>query len=349
MSAREPSWWYSTGQEPIVAQALGPLGALYGAISARRMTQPPRYRAKIPVICVGNFTAGGTGKTPFVQMLIRLLRDAGHLPVVLSRGYGGRVTGPHWIDQAHDLASEVGDEPLLLAADAPVMVARDRAAGAAAIESASAARPRATVIVMDDGLQNPALAKDLTIAVVDAARGFGNGRCIPAGPMRAPLAAQLAAVQALVLNHGGGRGALAVSLEAGLRQYGGQTLSAQIAPAGALDWLRAQPVLAFAGIGVPQRFFATLAAAGADIRETALFPDHHAFTAADARRLLAAARAQQLQLVTTEKDTARLIGGTGVLAELAAASRSLPITLQLDAAGVATLTDLIAHHAPRRS
>ncbi len=349
MAAREPRWWYGGGPEPWLPWALGPVGLLYGAISARRMAQPPRYRAKIPVICVGNFTAGGTGKTPFVRTLLGLLRDAGHTPVVLSRGYGGRIAGPHWINRDSDTAADVGDEPLLLAGDAPVMVARHRAAGAAVIDTAAAPAPRATVIIMDDGLQNPALAKDLTIAVVDAARGFGNGRCIPAGPLRAPLGAQLPSVQALVVNRGSGPDAHAVSLAAVFKNYTGATLLAQIAPAESVDWLRARPVLAFAGIGVPQRFFATLTAAGADIRETAIFPDHHVFTQQDAQRLLTTARAQQLQLVTTEKDAARLIGVGRMLGELAAASRALPVTLQLDVAGLAALKALIARNAPRRA
>jgi tetraacyldisaccharide 4'-kinase len=183
---REPSWWYPKGPEPWVSRALLPVGALYGALSGSRMQRPALYRAKVPVICVGNFTAGGTGKTPFVRTLIGMLRKAGHT-----------------IDRARDTAADVGDEPLLLAGDAPVVVARDRVAGARAIESGGQG-VRASVIVMDDGLQNPTLAKDLSIAVVDAARGFGNQRCIPAGPMRAPLATQLLLVQAVVLNTGSG-------------------------------------------------------------------------------------------------------------------------------------------------
>ncbi len=337
---REPSWWYAEGGTPWFARALAPAGALYGALAGRRMKQPPRHVAKIPVVCVGNFTAGGTGKTPFVRTLLGFLRDAGHRPVVLSRGYGGRIAGPHRVDRARDRAVDVGDEPLLLAADAPVFVARDRAAGAAAIEAVTDLS--ATVIVMDDGLQNPALAKALSIAVVDGARGFGNGRCIPAGPLRAPLAGQLARVDAVVVN-GGTRGVgdslLSMRWREGLAQ---PVLDARLAVASSVSALSGRPVVAYAGIGVPQRFFATLAATGADVRATISFPDHHAYTGADAVRLIAAADAAGAELVTTEKDAVRLLGTAGALGDLARRSMSLAIRLDLDDADAVILRRLIA-------
>ena len=340
MGAREPSWWYGPAAEGWVPRVLAPLGAAYGALTARRMQQAPTYRAAIPVVAIGNFTAGGTGKTPFVRVVVAALREMGHTPVVLTRGYGGTERGPRWVAPG-DRARTVGDEPLLLAATAPVMVARDRAAGARAIELDAA--KGASVIVMDDGLQNPALARDCTIsiAIIDAVRGFGNGRCIPAGPLRAPLAVQLPRVDALVLNTGDGTGALATPVGRLLGQFNGPVLSARVTPDDDVAWLHGQQVVAFAGIGVPQRFFATVAAAGARMCSQRTFSDHHAFSEADARALLAEARALKATLVTTEKDYVRLGGGEGALAELLAACRVLPIRLQLDAASSAKLSRLL--------
>ncbi|MGA7679775.1 MAG: tetraacyldisaccharide 4'-kinase, partial [Pseudolabrys sp.] len=179
---REPAfWWRKAG---IAAALLAPFGFVYGAIAARRMTMKG-VSVGVPVLCVGNFTLGGAGKTPTVMMLARMLSDAGERPFCLSRGYGGDVAGPKLVDTGTDVAARVGDEPLLLARTAPTVVAIDRTGGA------EFARARgAGLIIMDDGLQNSSLRKDFTLAVVDARRGIGN-RCIfPAGPLRAPLAAQ---------------------------------------------------------------------------------------------------------------------------------------------------------------
>jgi tetraacyldisaccharide 4'-kinase len=343
---REPSWWYAPVSQPWITRALAPLGVIYGAQVARRMRRPPAYRSSLPVICVGNFTAGGTGKTPFVRTLIGCLAQLGHTPVVLSRGYGGRMTGPHWIDLARDTAGDVGDEPLLLAGDAPVVVARDRVAGARAIESSTHG---ASVIVMDDGLQNPSLAKDLSFAVVDAARGLGNNRCIPAGPLRAPLAAQVPLVHAVVLNLGAGGSAERTTVGAMLERHDVLVLAARLRASGPTAWLKTQPVVAYAGIGVPERFFESLRGLGAVIEETTVFADHHIFSDADARRLLARVEGTTLQLVTTEKDAARLSGQGGALAELARQSRTLPIAFDFDAANSDALSRLIARHAPLRA
>ena len=184
MRLDEPPWWYRDPPSGI-ATVLRPLAALYGWAAAARYWRATPYRSRLPVICVGNFTAGGTGKTPLVIHLCERLKAAGHEPVALTRGYGGRLSGPYWVNAKSDVARDVGDEALLLARAAPTLVARDRRAGAHAIETGP--HP-VTVIVMDDGLQNPGLAKDLTIAVVDGGRGFGNGLTMPAGPLRAPLA-----------------------------------------------------------------------------------------------------------------------------------------------------------------
>ena len=346
MIGGEPNWWYGAASDGWQSRLLSPLGALFGAITSRRMRQAPTYRARVPVVCIGNFTAGGTGKTPVVAAVCELLCAQGHTPVVLSRGYGGSVAGPRWVDPAVDGAARVGDEPLLLAARLSVLVSRNRALGGRAIDAA--ATPRATVIVMDDGIQNPALAKDLTIAVVDAVRGLGNGACIPAGPLRASLKAQLPRVDAVLLNYGGDGANLHASTRAIFAGFQGAILSATIEPAGGAGWLPGARVIAYAGIGVPARFFATVEACGGVIANRVAFADHHAFSDADAVRLMQLAEAKSAILLTTEKDHARLAGLTGARAELRRASRTLPISLQLDAASVARLTDLLQQHAPLR-
>ena len=344
MAAGEPSWWYGAGGW--VPRVLAPAGTIYGVLTAQRMQRKPSYRAEIPVVAIGNFTAGGTGKTPFVRVVVEALRALDHKPVVISRGYGGRTKGPHWVELC-DTAATVGDEPRMLAENMAVMVARDRVAGAKVIDTRVSPTPDATVIVMDDGVQNPALAKTLTFAVVDAARGFGNGRCIPAGPLRAPLEAQVAYADALVLNRGDGSAPLAPSVEALLRDFSGAVLSGAVAPAGDVSWLKGARVIAYAGIGVPERFFATVVAAGGLICKRVAFADHYAFSESDAERLLQLAHAEHAVLVTTEKDKVRLRWQAGALAKLAAASRVLPIRLALDAASTAALQAMLATRVPR--
>ncbi len=292
------------------------------------MARAPRYRASIPVICIGNFTAGGTGKTPLAMLIGERLKARGASPVFLTRGYGGRRRGPWWVEPSSDPASEVGDEPMLLARVAPVLIARDRVHGARLIE---AHQPRADVIVMDDGLQNPALGKSLRIVVIDGHRGVGNGEVIPAGPLRADLAFQLRFADVIVVNQPpasspGGAGRSPVEW---LREvYPGPLLQARTVAAGDTAWLKEGPVVAFAGIANPQRFYDLLTGLGADVAETWSFADHQAYNTTEAHVLLARARALQARLVTTEKDWVRLSGATGVLADLAVAARPLPIRLQ---------------------
>ncbi|MGQ0671298.1 MAG: tetraacyldisaccharide 4'-kinase [Hyphomicrobium sp.] len=327
MRLDEPGWWYgATRAEAIAARGLSPLGRLYGHLVQRRFKATTAYRSRLPVVCVGNLTAGGTGKTPLVAFIAQLLKAAGCHPVILSRGHGGRLAGPHWVAPGIDTAHDCGDEPLLLADVATVMVARDRRAGAMMIERSE--RP-ADVIVMDDGLQNPSLIKDLVIAVVDGLRGFGNGEIIPAGPLRAPLDFQLGLTDCIVVNGGAGPSAAPVldRIEGLRRDFLGPVLSAHVEPAETADWLPGQDVVAYAGIGHPQRVFDMIAALGGHVVEAIAFADHHAFSDADARRLLTLAIERKAMLVTTAKDRARLIGGRGALADLAAASRVLHVRL----------------------
>lgn len=336
MPLEEPGWWYGSGPR-VMTHLLGPLGYLYGAAAKARYLRGKAYRSRLPVVCISNFTAGGTGKTPLTLHLARDLAARGHQPVALTRGYGGSLSGPYWIDGASDTAQEVGDEALLLAAATRTMLARNRPDGARAIETGP--HP-ATVILMDDGLQNPSLEKDLVIAVVNGLRGFGNGRVIPAGPLRAPLAFQLELADAIVVNEPkGSDGALAETLR---REFAGAVLRASTEPAGETGWLADRPVLAWAGIAAPERFFKLLAQLGADVRIRRTFKDHHPLSEPEAAEILAAARASETQLVTTAKDLVRLRGRSGAAAELAAASRVLDVGLTFSSGDAERLSELVA-------
>ena len=338
MRLDEPSWWYSRDPSHL-ATLLHPLGALYGRTVAERYFRATPYRSRLPVVCIGNFTAGGTGKTPLAIYLCERLKAAGHEPAALTRGYGGRLSGPYWVNATSDVARDVGDEALLLAKAAPTLVARDRRLGARAIEIGP--HP-VTVIVMDDGLQNPALAKDLAIAVVDGGRGLGNGLVMPAGPLRAALEFQLELTDAIVVNENAAAVDAAGSVTEWLRRrFTGPVLRAGIVPAESTGWLKAARVVAWAGIGAPQRFFATLQMLGADVAEAVAFRDHQRLGEDDARRLLDLAQRHAAALVTTQKDMARLAGASGLCGELRGASRVLPVRLALAEADAERLLSLV--------
>jgi tetraacyldisaccharide 4'-kinase len=321
---REPAFWWQGGDASAATAAaalLAPAATLFGAIAAGRMAHAGA-RAGVPVLCVGNFTLGGAGKTPAAIALARLLMAAGHRPFFLSRGYGGRLAGPVLLgaDPGPHSAREVGDEPLLLARIAPTVVARDRPAGAA-----MAASSGADLVIMDDGLQNPSLAKDFSIAVVDGRRGIGNGRVFPAGPLRAPLPAQLDRVDSLILVGAATASsdrATEAAQKRGLPVFHGEL---RPDPAAAAS-LAGKPVLAFAGIADPDKFFATLEACAIPAAVRARFPDHHRYTGAEIAALVARADRERLVLVTTEKDLAR-IAGDAAAAALLVRARALPVTL----------------------
>jgi tetraacyldisaccharide 4'-kinase len=313
---REPAfWWREAGT---AARMLAPFAAVYGAIAGARLRLRGR-RAGVPVVCIGNLTVGGAGKTPTALAVARMLLAAGERPVFLTRGYGGSLAGPLPVDAERHRAIEVGDEPLLLARVAPTIVARSRVAGASA-----AVISGASAIIMDDGFQNPSLAKDAAVLVVDARRGVGNGRVIPAGPLRAPLGAQLVRAHALVVV---GTSPCAADVEAAARARNIPVFRANLEPdASVLAAPGGGRVLAFAGIGDPDKFFATLADAGVEVAATRRFPDHHRYTRAQAQSLCEHADREGLVLVTTEKDVARLAGDEGAAA-LAARAHALPVSL----------------------
>ena len=283
-----------------------------------------RQKARLPVVCLGNLTVGGAGKTPAAIAVVQLLHAASERPFFLSRGYGGQLTGPVRVNPAIHRARDVGDEPLLLTRLAPTIVARDRVAGAKFAQFAGA-----SVVVMDDGLQNSSLAKDLTIIVVDGRRGIGNGHIIPAGPMRAPLDLQFDRAQALIVV--GAPDGAAFVLDRAQRR-GMAVFHARLEPdRSVIAAIGRRKVLAFAGIGDPEKFFATLTAAGVEVAERASFADHHRYTAPQAQELIARAQANSLMLVTTEKDLMR-IAGEPQLETLAARTSALPVRLVIEEA-----------------
>jgi len=325
---REPAFWHRPSS--FKSLLLRPLSAVYGAIAEHRL-EGKGLDAGIPVICVGNYHVGGAGKTPTVLALAAILRDLGERPVVLSRGYGGRLGGPVMVDPARHTAIDIGDEPLMMAARVPVAVARERADGVALAKSQGA-----SVILMDDGFQNPAIAKDIALIVIDSDRGLGNACVFPAGPLRAPLEPQLARTDALVVI---GRGHASDTVVAAIAAAGKPVLPAYLRPQpDIVAALQTKPVLAFAGIGDPGRFFRTLRASGITVARERAFADHHPFAPDEIAALVAEAERDGLTLVTTEKDLARLRVG----AELPLTARAIvafPVTLQFD--DTATLQSLL--------
>jgi tetraacyldisaccharide 4'-kinase len=299
---REPAFWHRPSSWS--SRLLMPLGAIYGLVAGWRL-QREGFDAGIPVLCVGNYHVGGAGKTPTVLALAKVLRDLGETPIVLSRGYRGRLRGPIKVDPDRHAADDVGDEPLMLARTVPVVVARDRLGGVALARSQGA-----SVILMDDGFQNPAIAKDASLIVIDGNRGLGNGRVLPAGPLRAPLPPQLARTDALVVV---GDGSAAEAVAAAIAAQGRPVLSAHLkADDASVASLRGKRVLAFAGIGDPPRFFRTLRASGIAVVAERAFADHHPFSTSEIETLIADAKRDALTLVTTEKDLARLRTAEGL-------------------------------------
>lgn len=332
---REPRFWYP-GRDAgmgLLPGLLSPLSGLYHLIARTRLSFAHTEKAAVPIICVGNVTAGGAGKTPVAMSIASNLLLRGENVHFLSRGYGGREKGPLRVDAQVHSAQQVGDEPLLLSKVAPTWVSSDRGEGAAA-----AVRGGASVILMDDGLQNPSLAKDFSILVVDAAAGIGNGRLIPSGPLRETVADALAKVGVVVTI---GRGHASDGLAARANARGIPVFKAVLRPVAPVE-LGNRRVVAFAGIGRPQKFFQTLRELRLDVVETISFPDHHSFTEKDARELLIRARELDAQLLTTEKDAVRLLHSPQGSARARLNESLLSVPVQLVVAEFPALQRLVA-------
>lgn len=297
-SEAPPFWWDKPDWR---AWALYPASAIYGAFAARGLKRGRREKVDLPVLCIGNFTVGGAGKTPVAIALANELIRRGHRPGFLSRGYGGSLTGTHLVDPENDSARLTGDEPLLLARQAPVVVSASRAAGARIL-----AEQGCDFIIMDDGFQSARLHYDYALLVVDAVRGLGNGHVIPGGPVRAPLVDQLRHASA-VMKLGEGNGAdRAIRMAARAARPVFQAAAIPLSGSGIEGW----KLLAFAGIGDPQKFFKTAAAIGGEVVQTRSYPDHHLFSDEELGELIDLANGQGLELVTTAKDAVRLRHGT---------------------------------------
>lgn len=291
---RTPEFWYRSDGGNL-AGLLAPAAAVYRRVAMRRSATIRPWRAPVPVVCIGNVVAGGTGKTPVALSIGRRLARRGLNVHFLSRGYGGALAGPVNVDPARHTAAEVGDEPLLLAEVRPTWVARDRRDGVRAALAAGAG-----VVVMDDGFQNPSVVKDVAIIVIDGPRGFGNGRIIPAGPLREPLAAALARADAIVLIGPDPNGIAG-------RDLSQPILRACLKPAtDVVRRLAGHSVVAFAGIGHPQKFFATLGEIGCTIVAAHAFADHHVYRPGEIAAIVRQAEAARAIPVTTTKDFVRL-------------------------------------------
>lgn len=319
VSLRAPQfWWRKPGA---LAALLYPAAAIYGAVAGARLARKG-YRANIPVLCIGNPTLGGAGKTPAAITIAKLLQAEGRKVFFLMRGYGGSEAGPLLADLRKHSATEIGDEAPLLAKVAPTVVARDRAAGAKFAEANGA-----EILLLDDGFQNPSLEKDFSLLVIDGAKGLGNGLVFPAGPLRAPLKPQFTHAQAVVVVGDGDAGEKAArfAVEAGIA-----VLRAKLtADAESARQFSGKPVLAFAGIGAPEKFFASLEAAGAEIVSRKPFGDHHRYSEEDAKALLREAAEKNLLLATTAKDLARMSADAN-LSSLRANALALNVSLAFE-------------------
>jgi len=321
-----PKFWYRSRSWQ--AFLLSPLGMVYAWATARRQKNARPTRVDIPVICIGNLNVGGTGKTPTTIAIAQMLISRGIAVHIVSRGYGGSLQAVTQVDPRVHTADETGDEPLLMAAFAPTWVANERVAGARAAQNAGA-----DVILLDDGFQDPSLIKDLSIIVVDATRGFGNGYCLPAGPLREPVHVGLKRANAVISI--GEPEAQSQFRERSADQLGRIAhITASLKPIEmGMPWAEGR-YLAFAGIGDPEKFFGTLRGLGAPLVRTVALDDHQKLARPMIQRLMKEAQSMNAQLVTTEKDAARLP------ADLRSGILSLPVRLEFDDAhALATLLE----------
>ena len=319
---RAPDFWWRENNLP--SMVLAPISYLYGLVTRRPFGKG--VTSKVPIVCIGNFTAGGAGKTPVALSLAKLFQTRGDEVVFLSRGYGGSLSGPHLVSSTHDHAHGVGDEPLLLAKQAPTIIAKDRVAGLRFIEE----QFTPDLIIMDDGFQSARIKPHHALLVVDGQRGLGNGFVIPAGPLRAPLAIQLEHADSLLVVHGSQKNH--ASIESLVRHFEEKQASVfNVSLKLTQDYdLASKRVVAFSGIGHPQKFFDTVEECGADLVSSMPFPDHHSFSEGEAANILLQANLFDAEIVTTAKDAIRLQGGTGNLAKLLDASKVIEVEAVFD-------------------
>ena len=319
---RAPDFWWR--KNSLLSLLLAPISYLYGLVTCRPFGKG--VTSKIPVICIGNFTAGGAGKTPVALSLAKLFQTRGDEVVFLSRGYGGSLSGPHLVSSTNDRAQDVGDEPLLLAKQAPTIIAKDRVAGLRFIEQ----QFTPDLIIMDDGFQSARIKPHHALLVVDGKRGLGNGCLMPAGPLRAPLSVQLDhADRLLVVESAHENHATVENLIRHFEEKQASVFNVSLKLTQDYD-LANKRVVAFSGIGDPQKFFDTVVECGADLVSSMPFPDHHSFSEGEAANILLQANLFDAEIVTTAKDAIRLEGGEGNLAKLLEASKVIEVEAVFD-------------------
>jgi tetraacyldisaccharide 4'-kinase len=318
VSEAPPFWWEKADWR---AFALMPISTIYGKVAGRRMKRAKRASASVPVICVGNFTVGGAGKTPTAIALARAAKEMGHRPGFLSRGYGGSLDVTTLVDPGHHRADAVGDEALLLAAETMTVISRRRVEGAARL-----AAEGADLIIMDDGFQSARLHLDFALVVIDTRRGIGNGHLVPGGPVRAPIAEQMHQLSA-ILKVGDGEAADALVRQAA---RAGKAIHVAALRPRDMKALAGRNVFAYAGIADPEKFYRTVRSVGGLIGQTRSFPDHHYFAEDEIEALLADAGRDGLELVTTAKDAARLAGHGGAAATLLERSSVIEVDMVFD-------------------
>lgn len=319
---RAPDFWWR--RNSLASALLAPISLVYGLVAQRPFGKG--VTSKFPVICIGNFTAGGAGKTPVALSLAKLFQTRGDEVVFLSRGYGGSLSGPHLVSSTNDRAQDVGDEPLLLAKQAPTIIAKDRVAGLRFIEQ----QFTPDLIIMDDGFQSARIKPHHALLVVDGKRGLGNGCVMPAGPLRAPLSVQLDHADSLLVVQGSqGNHASVENLIRHFEEKQAPVFNVSLKLTQDYD-LTNKRVVAFSGIGDPQKFFDTVVECGADLVSSMPFPDHHSFSEGEAVNILLQANLFDAEIVTTAKDAIRLEGGAGNLVKLLDASKVIEVEAVFD-------------------
>ena len=318
VSESPPFWWEKADWR---AWLLSPAALVYGLVAGRRMRKHQGAPVAVPVICVGNFTVGGAGKTPTALALAQAAKKKGLTPGLLSRGYGGSIDRTTMVDPDHHRARDVGDEPLLLAREALTVVSRNRVEGAAMLISQGA-----NIIIMDDGFQSARLAFDYALLVIDSRRGIGNGFIVPAGPVRAPISVQLARATALLKVGEGNQADPFVRRSA---RAGKPVYFAEIVAKPDADWPGSK-VLAFAGIADPEKFYRTVSQLGMDVVARRSYADHHHLSDDEIEDILKTAKASDLMIVTTAKDHVRLAGHHGKAQELAEKAKVVEVEMKFD-------------------